>query len=165
MTATSLRPAGALALAVGLAALAGCGGGPSYVPVSGVVTVDGKPYPNAVVVFLPMATTGNLEPGRGSSALTDGVGRFALTTDDGGRGALVGRHRVRIQTRRDDPEAFFDPSVGSADGAPTPKRKGGKVDPIPVEWYSDKSAKEFTVPPGGTDKADFAIESKRAGGR
>ena len=38
-------------LAVGglLAAAVGCSGGPKYVSVSGVVTLDGEPYGNAVV--------------------------------------------------------------------------------------------------------------------
>lgn len=159
MIVPSLRRASASALVIGLAALSGCGGGPMYVPVTGTVTVDGKPYSNAVVSFQPVAGPGNPEPGRGSSALTDGEGRFYLMTDDGRDGALVGKHRVRIQTKRDDPEAFFDPHVGSADNAPNPKKKGGKVDPIPTAWYSDKGGKEFDVPPGGTSKADFAIES------
>src|SRR5688500_15770406 len=85
-----------------LAGAAGCGGGgPKYVKVSGVVTLNGKPYPRAVVVFQPIAADQSVNPGRGSSAYTDENGRFELTTDDGHHGAIVGKHRVRIQTRRD----------------------------------------------------------------
>lgn len=159
---TLSRVAPPFALAAALVAAAGCGGdGPKYVPVSGVVKVDGQPYKGAVVSFQPVGGKENASPGRGSSALTDANGRYSLLVDDGTTGAVVGKHKVRIQTKRDDPAAFFDPNVGSADNAPTPK-KGGRVDPIPAEWYSDKGGKDFDVPPGGTDQANFDIPSVTA---
>ena len=136
--------------------LAGCDGGPKYVPVSGVVTLDGKPYTNAIVSLQPIGTPQNPAPGRGSSALTDANGHFTLMTDDGHPGAVVGKHRVRIQTKREDPTAFVDPSVGSPDDVGPLGRKV-EIDPIPLEWYSDRSTKEFEVPPGGTDQANFDI--------
>src|SRR5262249_5813129 len=121
---------------------------------------DGKPYKNAIVSFQPIGTADNPNPGRGSSGLTDENGRFTLTADDGHTGAVVGKHRVRIQTKRDDPTAFVDPEVGSPDN-PGPWGKKVEIDPIPVEWYSDRSTKEFEVPTGGTDQANFEIVSKK----
>jgi len=147
--------------AVGLAALllAGCGGGgPKLASVSGVVTVDGKPYKNAVVSFQPQAVSGSENPGVGSTALTDENGKFTLTTMDGKPGAVVGKHKVRIQTKRDNPTAYFDPATGSDDKQAFDPKKQPKVDPIPTEWYADTGGKEFTVPEGGTDKANFEIE-------
>jgi len=137
----------------------GCGDGPKVAQVSGVVTLDGKPYPNAVVTFQPQGGNTADGAGMGSTGLTDEQGRYSLTTIDGRGGAVVGKHRVRIQTRREAGGAPFDANVGSADGSPDPKKKTA-VDPIPVEWYSSEGGKEFTVPAGGTDKADFAIEPK-----
>jgi hypothetical protein len=133
---------------------AGCGGGPKYVPVSGAVTLDGKPYGEAVVVFQPKATESNMEPGRGSAAETDAQGRFVLKTDDLKNGAVVGKHLIRIQTR--GPVVQFDPATGSSDN---PEVKA-KRDPIPAEWNT-MSNKEFDVPPGGTDKANFDIVTKK----
>jgi hypothetical protein len=152
------------ALAAAVVAAAGCGGdGPKYVPVSGVVKVDGQPYPNAVVSFQPVGGRENPNPGRGSSAVTDANGRYTLLVDDGTTGAVVGKHKVRIQSKRDDPNAFYDPSVGNPDNAPTPTpKKGGRVDPIPADWYSDVGGKDFDVPPGGTDQANFDIPSIHA---
>jgi len=149
--------------AAGFAALllAGCGGGgPKLACVSGGVTVDGKPYKDAVVSFQPQASGGAENPGVGSTALTDENGRFTLTTMDGKTGAVVGKHKVRIQTKRDNPTAFFDPAKGSDDSQAFDPKKV-KIDPIPTEWYADTGGKEFTVPEGGTDKANFEIESAK----
>lgn len=147
--------------AVVLATIVGCGGsGPKYVKVTGVVTLDGKPYKNALVSFQPIAEPGKLNAGVGSGAVTDAEGKFALQSQDGKPGAVVGKHRIRIQTKRDDPTAYVDPSVGSPDD-PNPTGKKQLVDPIPLEWYADTSTKEFIVPPEGTDKAEFAIQTKK----
>lgn len=148
------------AAALACALVAGCGGGPKVVAVSGVVKVDGQPYKNAVVTFQPVATEGNPNPGLGSNAETDDQGRFTLIQADGKAGAVVGLHRVRIQTKREAGVTFFDPGTGSADSDPSAGKKGKAViDPIPIEWYGDVGRKEFTVPAGGTDQANFDITS------
>jgi hypothetical protein len=139
---------------------AGCGSGTKYVKVAGIVTLDRKAYKNAIVSFQPIGTAKNPAPGRGSSALTDENGHFTLMTDDGQPGAVIGKHRVRIQTQRNDPTAFFDPATGNPDHF-DPRGKKPQIDPIPLEWYSDQSTKEFDVPPGGTDQANFDIVSVR----
>lgn len=153
------RASALVALACGL--LAGCGGGSQYVPVSGVVKVDGQPYKNAVVSFQPVGGAGNENPGVGSTAVTDDQGRFALVAADGKTGAAVGKNRVRIQTKREGSTAFVDPTTGSADSDPNAAKKPkGQVDPIPVEWYGDTGNKEFVVPVAGTDQANFDITSQ-----
>jgi hypothetical protein len=140
------------------AALAGCSGS-KYAPVSGVVKLDGKPYPRAVVSFQPIGTPDNPAPGRGSSAYTDEAGRYVLKCDGTIDGALIGKHQVRIMTRGND-------VIGqSADGgSPDETPKNRTVDPIPPEWNA-LSTKEFDVPPGGTTKADFDIATKLAPGK
>jgi len=149
-------------LAVGglLAAAVGCSGGPKYVSVSGVVTLDGEPYGNAVVSFQPISTPENPEPGRGSSAYTDEKGRFVLKTDNGRDGAVVGKHRVRIMTRGNDVMGQLpEGSAGSPDETPA----GRKLDPIPPEWNSLSNV-EFDVPSGGTDQANFNIQTRKGKG-
>src|SRR5262245_44330184 len=138
-----------------LVVLLGCGGGgPKYVPVSGVVTLDGKPYGDGVVVFLPKATSDNPNPGRSSAGETDANGKFVLKTDELKTGAVVGKHLVKISTR--GPVVQFDPAVGSPDNAPP----NIKRDLVPAEWNT-MSYKEFEVPARGTDKANFDIVTKR----
>jgi len=138
-----------------LLATVGCGSGPKFVPVSGTVTLNGQPYGKAVVNFQPISTTGDPNPGRGSGAHTDENGRYTLVTDDGDKGAIVGKHRIRIMTRGNQ-TVIIDPEVGSPDDVPPDMT----IDPIPAEW-STHSDKEFVVPRGGTDKANFDIVTKK----
>jgi hypothetical protein len=153
------RRAGWAVLGLGLL-VAGCGDGGKYARVSGVVSINGKAYPNAVVTFQPIATADNENPGRGSSGITDENGRFVLKTDDGNDGAVVGRHRVRIMTNFPSGTLAYDPNIGSPDDV-VPAAKGkAQVDPIPSTWNA-MSTVEFEVPKGGTDKADFNIENPK----
>lgn len=146
-----------LAVAVVLGVFVGCDSGPRYVPVSGVISLNGKPYGEAVVSFQPMATEGNQNPGRGSSSYTDAEGKFHLKTDDGNEGAVPGKHRVRIMTKGND-MVLFDPEKGSPDSLPAGRKH--KIDPVPPSWNVD-SDKEFEVPAKGTDLANFDIVTKR----
>jgi hypothetical protein len=137
-----------------IALAAGCNPGPKFVPVSGVVTLNGKPYDKAAVSFQPVGTPDNPNPGRGSSAYTDDKGRFVLFSDNND-GAVVGKHLVRITTKS-GAQVEAQPGLGSPDNAPANR----SVDPIPLEW-NWQSEKQFDVPPGGTDKANFDIVTKK----
>jgi hypothetical protein len=76
--------------AVGLA-LPGCGKkGPVFIPVSGVVTLDGKPLPRVAVWF---------EQGKGmnhGTGTSDESGRFEISTHKLGKGVTPGQHRVLV---------------------------------------------------------------------
>src|SRR5438067_1319638 len=92
----------------------GCGGS-KMAPVSGVVTLNGKPYKDAIVSFQPISTSDNPNPGRGSDGRTDGDGHYKLMCE-GTDGAVVGKHKVRIRTYRDGAETGpVDPTVGTPD--------------------------------------------------
>lgn len=71
-----------------LIGVTGCGN-PGMAKVSGTVTWQGTPVPDAVVQFLPTS-----KPGAGGR--TDAEGRFSLTTLKPGDGAYVGQGRVTI---------------------------------------------------------------------
>ena len=66
--------------------------GPALGRVRGSVSVDGRPLENAVVEFQP-------EKGRPSRGITDRSGRYDLSFTRERRGALIGRHVVRIATQ------------------------------------------------------------------
>src|SRR5262249_29435410 len=120
--------------------------------------INGVPYDKAVVSFQPKGSKENPNPGRGSSAFTDAAGRFEMMCDADREGAVVGRHLVRIMTRGNN-VIVYDPVLGSPDRDPNFFGRGFVFDPIPLEWNAHSSV-EFVVPPGGTDQANFDIESK-----
>ena len=73
--------------------LPGCGRGePTFAPVSGTVTMDGKPIARAAVLFVPPEHSG-LAPATGE---TDAAGRFQLSTGDR-PGAAPGNYQVGIR--------------------------------------------------------------------
>jgi hypothetical protein len=152
----SPHPVAAALLAAALAAATGCGEKSKYVPVSGVVRVNGKPYPNAMVYFQPVGSKEDPNPGRGSTAKTDESGRFVLKTEDDKDGAVVGKHQIKVRTYENNNMVGYDPAKGSSDRQPEPPR--GKVDPIPADWRSIGDH-TFEVPAGGTDQANFDISN------
>ncbi|HET6573428.1 MAG TPA: hypothetical protein VFG68_07490 [Fimbriiglobus sp.] len=88
--------------ALGLAALVGCGGGEfKRVPVSGAVTLDGKPFSGGVLHFYP-------DPAKGNTVRADCLGpvrdgKFNLLTTavrdrDSGNGVPLGWYKVYLDT-------------------------------------------------------------------
>ncbi|MEX1223311.1 MAG: carboxypeptidase-like regulatory domain-containing protein [Pirellulales bacterium] len=125
--------------------LAGCGGDSFDVaPVSGTVTLDGQPLPEARVAFEPIAPAGELLAGPGSHGKTDAAGRYTLETLEGRRGAVIGRHRVTISTAVAAPP-------GSANEFKSIEER------VPQRYLDGGEPLEFTVPAGGTEAADFSL--------
>ena len=122
---------------------AGCSGSGKIAPVSGRVTLNGRPLPNAAVVFQPVATEGSINPGTGSGGFTGSDGRYILTlTGTTTRGAVVGKHKVRI--------TLVPPETGTDDDRPK------RVKQLPSHF--NKATKlEYEVPAGGTSTADFPL--------
>jgi hypothetical protein len=135
--------AGALLGAVALATL-GCGGSShKTAPVSGKVTLNGQPLAGATVTFQPVASGSQADVGLGSYGVTDEQGKYALQVVGTERkGAVVGKHRVVFTAKEAQRDAGDD--RGRAPAAALP-------------------SKEFEVPAGGTDKADFSLEATGAG--
>jgi hypothetical protein len=133
-----------------LTAVLGCGRTPyRLAPVSGLVTLDGKPLPNARVGFEPQSAGGGSISGPGSYGTTELQGRYELKTVSGARGAVVGRHIVRIATlsvKRDRSRGPESISVQEEE----------KV----LDRYREPGVLTFTVPPAGTAAADFHLTSK-----
>ena len=72
---------------------AGCGGKYTPVPVSGVVTLDGKPVEGATVFFYAV---GDAREGRPAHGITDKNGEFRLSTLGNEDGALRREYKVVI---------------------------------------------------------------------
>jgi hypothetical protein len=132
--------AGFLALILLTAAtVAGCSGGTGAVPVEGRVTLDGKPFENVKVLFyVPGAG-----PETNYTAITDGDGRFKLTSLDGKQsGVLPGAYSVSLTTEYWAPDAL-------------------ETDPPPIERVAPELRDhEFEVTAEGTKKANIELSSK-----
>lgn len=86
---------------IAIVCVAGCGGaasGPTTVPVTGEVTLDGSPVPTADVAFTP---SGDSTDATSALAVTDTTGRFEVVSQfDGGRtskpGMQPGKYTVAV---------------------------------------------------------------------
>jgi len=76
---------------------------------SGVVTLDGQPIEEGVVIFTPTH-------GRPARGLVDSHGRFTLSTFGEEDGAIVGSHQVAVIVHQGSENDFFErsPARGQA---------------------------------------------------
>jgi hypothetical protein len=126
-----------------LLALQGCGGR-SYAPVSGTVTLDGKPVPNAVVTFVPLPEPGSHDAGDSASGKTNEKGEYTLKTytPKGWRdGAQVGKHKVSISQQE---------TRGEGDRSVTKEKLPNR--------YNKNTELTYDVTSGG-NKKDFELKS------
>jgi len=111
------------------------------VPVSGHVTLDGRPLTGVAIVFAPDGTAGNKGPA--SIGWLDVNGRYDMRSVRGYSGAVPGPQRIY----------FVDPAVNaSADDA----RPAG----LPTSLLApDSSQLTATVDSSGPNSRDFALSS------
>ena len=132
------RLVGRAALAAVVLALAGCGGGPRVVPVSGFVTIDGQPLTYGHVQVIPADW-------RPASGRIGGDGRFTLTTTASGDGCVVGTHPVAVLAGESltpetmkwhAPQKYADAATSNLTVTIT-----GPTDNLRIELKSDSSVK------------------------
>ncbi|MGY8770517.1 MAG: hypothetical protein ACKVH8_19045 [Pirellulales bacterium] len=141
---TFRQVANCLAILLFMVTVVGCGegsSGPSLVPVSGTLSLDGKPLANADLQF----STTNEGEAAASFGTTDQEGHFDLKSQDGKEGATPGGHRVNITV------------MPAGSGGPT-KTEGGEevlsMQGEPKEYYL-----EVTV--GAEGESDLKLEVKK----
>ncbi len=86
--------------------VAGCSSGINKFPLAqatGTVTCDGKPVSKALVYFEPKKVDKEIVIGKQGFALTDGNGRFTVSTYGENDGAVIGRHIVRVGSTEGTP--------------------------------------------------------------
>jgi hypothetical protein len=158
-------PVPVVGLTVLLFAAAGCGGRRTPVPVSGTVTLDGKPVEGATVTF---HLVGDDKEGRPAIGQTDKAGTFRLKTgnDDGAR---PGDYKVVIIK-----SVLADPNLKVPDFPDTPegrKRRehflerhfGDNRSPyrnVLPDRYGDLKATPLTCKVPGDIPAHFPLTSK-----
>lgn len=142
MKAAKLIPA--LLLTVFAVSSVGCqsSDSPDLGQVQGAVTMDGAPLASVQVVFSP-------ESGRPSTGLTDAAGKYTLTYIRDIKGAVPGKHSVRIESV---------PAVPSDPEAATKDVPASHKETIPAK-YNVKSTLTAEVKPG-ENVIDFPLESQ-----
>lgn len=120
-----------------------------FAPVSGTVTLNGKPLANATVNFQPVSQNRSIDAGAGSTGKTNDKGEYTLTASTGQPGALVGKHKVMI--------TVLSQQQGNSDERP-PRGGWPMAEQIP-DRYNNQTILECVVLAGGNDKANFALTS------
>lgn len=134
----------------------GCGaGGGDRVPVAGVVTLDGKPMPGIQVTLDRPELSAN--ENKAYFGVTDASGRYTLrAAGEKKDGIPPAEYRVSLSTVAADPASPAPPpkqtTIFFPEAPPPPPER------VPPAYLGGKL--KFTVPAGGTDKADFALTSK-----
>lgn len=137
-------------LAVSLAFL-GCnseGSNLATLPVTGTVTLDGKPVPGAAVAFSP-----NDAKGRAASGMTDVDGKFKLTTMVAGDGALAGSYKVAITKT----------IAGSSGPKEDPRNSGKKMTPEETKAMMESVAKGNNAAEGKSEVPDKYTKAETSG--
>lgn len=119
----------------------GCGPSrPETAPVSGHVTFQGKSVTEGTIVFQP-------EQGRQAIATIGADGSYTLTTFEQGDGAMLGKHRVTIESRRITVPTLPGEEAGESVGTYGPP----KVEWLVPEKFSspDSSPLKAVVRKGG----------------
>jgi hypothetical protein len=134
--------------------MAGCAETKPYgvVPVSGRVTMDGKPLADARVTFFPQrsAETNTSESAPEAMGVTDADGRYQLKTVFDDEGAAPGSNRVVISTLKEE----YDPANPEA----PPKVIARET--VPKKYFTGSAQLKFDVPSEGTDSANFDLTSQ-----
>ncbi len=150
-------------LLVCLLAFVGCGDGLNVVPVSGVITLGGKPLSGAGIITQPIGQA-TRNPGPGSFGRTDAQGHFELELVKPARkGAIVGSHRIMIsqptgEATRPAPQKSADGSYEYGIDVPLDRRKSA-ASTWPTR-FTDGSL-TIDVPKGGTDQIKLDLDASK----
>lgn len=145
-----------------VATCSGCGDTYKLAPVSGRITLDGRPIQGIYVTFQPVGGGLKDDLGPASYGHTDTDGRYQLKTIDRSDrdGAVVGSHRVILQQAdqpREETVEVPQGSVGDAMDMVVAARRTQRQQRMPTH-YRDGSL-QFEVPAAGTIDADFDLAS------
>lgn len=158
-------------LALGTLASAGCGrSGPAVAFVEGTVLLDGQPVAEATVGFSPLAG------GLPAVGMTDGDGRFHLSSTGGGRpeaGAVPGEYAVVVSKQvventgnsaPPEQESTVPPSSWPDRGSARPPNPTVR-DLIPATYGQAESSGLRAVVKPGRNMLQFDLRSDRSPAR
>lgn len=124
---------------------------PQVVPVSGTITYQGKPLPEAVVTYYPV--TGE----QSAFGRTDEAGHYVLTTFESNDGAVAGDYSVVVQ-KYEEPVPTGSPE-GENYVPPTNVQQAPPKLLTPAAYVSPQTTPlKATVKPDGENKFDFELK-------
>lgn len=118
---------------------------PKVFPVTGSVTLAGKPVEKAVVIFVGQG-------GSTARGTTDSAGKFSLMTFDQNDGAVAGPQQVGILKE----VAGYDPNQLQIGQAPPPVTEAAKH-PLPAV-YADPKTSGLQATVSDKEKNNFAFD-------
>jgi len=126
------------------------------VPVSGAVTYQGRPLTDAVIAFVPSASSG-----RGAFGRTDGDGRFRLMTAKPGDGVVPGKYKVTVSKGAIDAKPQSTAVTGDANYSDPENAKPAPA-PIPLAppKYADAKSTTLTADVADGKAQEFTFELK-----
>ncbi|MGQ9506137.1 MAG: hypothetical protein ACUVQG_14815 [Thermogutta sp.] len=135
---------------------------PQTAPVSGIVTLDGKPVDGANVVFVPTST-----PGYGAYGIADSSGRFVLKSSEAVTGAVPGKYLVQVTKlvpdtggRQSVVAEDAEHEAEAAGGSPAGSVAGTK-NVLPEKYANPKtSGIEVVVPSEGLQNLEIKLTSQ-----
>ncbi|QDS92999.1 hypothetical protein FF011L_17540 [Roseimaritima multifibrata] len=151
-----MKPFAALLILTSCLLLAGCNSEPPLHPISGQITLGGKPYERLIVYFRPLdgkVTKYNLGVGE-----TDASGKLFLRST-AGEGLAAGNYRVSFTCIVSDKGQ----TVGSSDEKADDDRRLITKELVPAA-YGDggESALEFEVVSGPDNRFEFDIPAEKS---
>jgi hypothetical protein len=139
---------GLFGVLLSLVLVGGCSDGPDLAPVTGKVTLDGKPIPFGYVIFQP--EKGQLSQGE----IKDG--QFTMSTRAPDDGATIGSHVVSVL-------CFEGHSPQARAAHPAGQMSLGRC-LVPLDYTrSGSSGLTVEVPPEGKTDVTFELSSKGPG--
>jgi hypothetical protein len=150
--------------AFGVAALlaAGCGkSDPPVYPISGKVTLGGKPYERVIVYFRPVG--GEINAFNLGVGETEKDGTLKMRSS-GGMGVMAGEYKVtftyqQVKTAKGTQTLGSDEKLGDLGGGVT------AIELVPDDLVAGKAEEttpvRFTVKPGDENRFEFDIPAKK----
>jgi hypothetical protein len=145
---------------LGLLVLVGCNSGPKTTPVSGVIKLDGKPLPNAIVTFVPVGG-GTALPAAGT---TDSTGKYEAVTPgtQNKPGVAPGKYMVCVVANSGPSEEDTSSQTGSEDTYESHAQDTGGVKSLVAQKFVNPNTSGLTADVSGSEPMtlDFEVTAK-----
>jgi len=136
-----------------LVVIAGCSGQPTIVPVTGAVSIDGKPTDKVLVNFYPADGSAHNFGSRHGIGITDAQGKFKLICSGGLEGLEAGKYKVTFSR----PVVRGRAALADANFKP---EESGTVESIPKQYTQPETTPESVTLASYGGDLQFALNTQ-----